>query len=173
MINNNLARQQARQKKAQLSSAQKIFGKKSMQAGEFVANKFYAPGSLGRIAESYSDPQYQAMREQMSKGIESNTQTSLASLAKAQSRGKVYGAAAGAQSANVLESAQRTKDDLEQQLMVKDVDFSRAGSQYNLAQQAAELAGRAGGWMGTINYAEAKKQAKKQAKMGQQAINKM
>jgi len=70
----------------------------------------------------YTSPEYQAQREQMMRGQNSNLQTSLSQLAKAQARGRVYGAAASAQQANTLQSAQNTKDTLEQDLYVKNID---------------------------------------------------
>lgn len=72
--------------------------------------------------EGYTSPEYQAQREQMQRGLSSNLQTSLSQLAKSQARGKVYGAAATAQAGNMARAAQQTKDTLEQDLMVKNID---------------------------------------------------
>lgn len=74
----------------------------------------------------YTSPEYQASREQMMKGQQSNFRTSQAQLAKAQARGKVYGAAGAAQQANLAAASQASKDDLEQQLMVKNIDEQRS-----------------------------------------------
>lgn len=70
----------------------------------------------------YTSPEYQAQREQMMRGVQSNTATGLQQLAKSQARGKVYGAAASAQAGNLLTGAQQSKDTLEQDLMVKNID---------------------------------------------------
>lgn len=70
----------------------------------------------------YTSPEYQAQREQMQRGVDSNLATSLSQLAKAQARGKVYGAAGVAQQQNQMQAAQNTKDQLEQDLMVKNID---------------------------------------------------
>lgn len=74
----------------------------------------------------YTSPEYQAQREQMRRGIDSNTNTSLAQLAKNQARGKVYGAAATAQVGNLANQAQQSKDRLEQDLMIKNIDEMRS-----------------------------------------------
>lgn len=72
--------------------------------------------------EGYTSPEYQAQREQMQRGLNSNLATGMSQLAKAQSRGKVYGAAGAAQQANLQTNAQTSKDSLEQDLMVKNID---------------------------------------------------
>jgi hypothetical protein len=74
----------------------------------------------------YTSPEYQAQREQMQRGINSNTATSMAQLARGQARGKVYGAAATAQSGNLIRGAQNQKDNLEQDLMIKNIDEMRS-----------------------------------------------
>ncbi len=73
----------------------------------------------------YTSPEYQASREQMMRGVQSNYATSQSQLAKAQARGKVYGAAGAAQQANLAASTQQSKDNLEQDLMVKNIDEQR------------------------------------------------
>lgn len=70
----------------------------------------------------YTSPEYQASREQMMRGQQSNFATAQAQLAKSQARSKVYGTAGGAQMANLLASSQQSKDQLEQDLMVKNID---------------------------------------------------
>lgn len=70
----------------------------------------------------YTSPEYQASREQMMRGVNSDYATSQGQLAKAQARGKVYGAAGAAQQANLAASTQTSKDNLEQDLMVKNID---------------------------------------------------
>lgn len=79
----------------------------------------------------YTSPEYQAQREQMMRGQQSNLQTGLSQLAKAQSRGKVYGAAAAAQQGNLLRSSEQSKNQLEQDLYVKNIDeMQRRLSEY-------------------------------------------
>ena len=58
----------------------------------------------------------------MSRGVQSNFRTAQSQLAKAQARGKVFGAAGAAQQANLAASTQQTQDQLEQDLMVKNID---------------------------------------------------
>lgn len=70
----------------------------------------------------YTSQEYQASREQMMRGQQSNLATGTAQLAKAQARGKVFGAAASAQNANLIASNNQSKDQLEQDLMVKNID---------------------------------------------------
>jgi len=70
----------------------------------------------------YTSPEYQAQREQMMKGINSNMATSMSQLAKGQARGKVYGAASTAQQRNLITGTENSKNDLEQQLYVKNID---------------------------------------------------
>ena len=81
--------------------------------------------TLGRMKAGlggYSSQEYQASREQMQRGLNSNMQTTLGQLAKAQARGKVYGAAGVAQQQNAMRAGQMNKDNLEQDLMVKNID---------------------------------------------------
>lgn len=84
---------------------------------------------LGRMKgglDGYTSQQYQAQREQMQRGIQSNAATSMSQLARAQARGKVYGAAGVAQQQNLLQNAQNTKDNMEQDLYVKNIDEMRS-----------------------------------------------
>lgn len=74
----------------------------------------------------YTSQEYQASREQMQRGLNSNLQTNLSNLAKSQARGKVYGAAATAQQQNQMIAAGNQKDQLEQDLMVKNIDEQRS-----------------------------------------------
>ena len=101
-----------------------------LQGGNDVLDRYKAG------LEGYTAPQYQASREQMMRGLNSNTQTTLSQLAKGQARGKVYGAAATAQQGNVMRAAQQNKDNLEQDLMVKNIDEQQ--------KRLGEYAGEAG-----------------------------
>ena len=79
----------------------------------------------------YTSPEYQAQREQMQRGLNSNMATGAAQLARSQARGKVYGAAASAQSGNLIRGAQNQKDELEQDLMIRNIDeMDRRNLQY-------------------------------------------
>ena len=85
---------------------------------------------------------YQATREQQQKGLDSDLKTQQQQLAKAQARGKVYGAAGAAQQANALTADSQKRADLEQQDKLANVGLINQGtkdyaSQLN-AQQAAE-----------------------------------
>jgi len=72
--------------------------------------------------EGYTAPQYQAQREQMQRGLDSNLNTSVSQLAKAQARGKVYGAAGVAQQQNLIRGNEDTKNNMAQDLYVKNID---------------------------------------------------
>ncbi len=126
-------------KKAQTSALGSLYGVNNVNAANEFVNRFLPANQQGSIStqlqgeddilfryraglEGYTAPEYQAQREQMARGINSNTQTSLSQLAKSQARGKVYGASATAQQGNVLRQAQLNKDNLEQDLMVKNID---------------------------------------------------
>lgn len=166
------------QSDAQTSALEQLYGQTGVQAGEELINKYLQPGSLGRMGTEasadqlaamekmkaglggYTSPEYQASREQMQRGLNSNLATSLSQLAKGQARGKVYGAAATAQQGNQLRSAQDTKDNMEQDLMVKNIDEQRSrlgdystaanglesqrrdAEKVNLGQQDAEISSR-------------------------------
>lgn len=89
----------------------------------------------------YTSPQYQAQREQQQRGLNSNLQTGMSQLAKAQARGKVYGAAGVAQQQNLLASTQNQKDQLEQDLNIKNIDEMRSrNTEYGLAAGAQNQA---------------------------------
>lgn len=70
----------------------------------------------------YTSPEYQAQREQMQRGLDSNLQTGLGQLAKSQARGKVYGAAASAQQSNAITANANNKSNMDQNLYVKNID---------------------------------------------------
>lgn len=160
-----------------------LYGKKGTAAGEALINKFIPEGSLGRVSTEipgqsqylemlkgglggYTSPQYQAQREQMMQGVNSQYATAQSQLAKAQARGKVYGAAGAAQQANLIQSTQDNKNNLEQQLYVKNIDemqnrLKTYGSENaaanaatldrektNLGQVAAEKSGQIGAFEG-------------------------
>lgn len=72
--------------------------------------------------DGYTSEENQAFREQQQRGVNSDYATSAAQLARAQSRGKVYGAAGVAQKANLITSTQNSKDNLEQDLLIKNAD---------------------------------------------------
>ena len=76
--------------------------------------------------DGYTSQENQAQREQMMKGLQSNYATSSSQLARAQARGKVFGAAGAAQQANLARDSEASKNDLEQQLMIKNIDEKRS-----------------------------------------------
>lgn len=80
---------------------------------------------MGRMKgglEGYTSQEYQAQREQMRRGLQSNYTTAASQLARSQAKGKVYGAAGAAQMQNLQRSTQNSKDTLEQDLMIKNID---------------------------------------------------
>ena len=76
--------------------------------------------------EGYTAEQNQAQREQMTRGLQSNFVSSQAQLARAQARGKVYGAAGAAQQANLIRGNEDSRNNLEQDLMIKNIDEKRS-----------------------------------------------
>jgi hypothetical protein len=183
-----------------------LYGDTGYDAGMALGQKFYSDGSLGRVSESvpgqdeylaqlksglggYTSPEYQAQREQMMKSQNSNYLTAQAQLAKAQARGKVYGAAGAAQQANLATGNQASKDDLEQKLMVQNIDEQqrRLGAygvantaaqqavldrqKFNLGQQAAEKVGQVGGFTGAVGSAAINANQKTQNQIIQRALN--
>lgn len=72
--------------------------------------------------EGYTAPEYQAQREQMERGLNSQFATASSQLAKAQAQGKVYGAAGAAQRANLIQGTSDKKNELEQDLYIKNID---------------------------------------------------
>lgn len=98
------------------------------------AGERQALGNMQAGLGGYTSPQYQAQREQMTRGLNSNLQTGMSQLAKAQARGKVYGAAGVAQQQNLLMNNQNQKDQLEQDLNIKNIDEMRSrNTEYGLA----------------------------------------
>jgi hypothetical protein len=141
------------------------------------------------LSKGLSAEQYQAAREQQMKGMQSGLATQMGQLAKAQARGKVYGAAGAAQQANALQGYENSVADIEQQSKLKDVEliregtdkyagqlaslqkFEREGEQYNLAQRAGEIAGAAGAYTNTIAAAQGNKLTKEGLNIAKQALN--
>lgn len=100
----------------------------------------------------YTAPELQAQREQMYRAQNSNYLTAQNQLAKAQARAKVYGAAGAAQQANLQRSTQENKNQLEQDLYVKNIDeqqkrlgeygqYGRGLNQEEFTRQAAATKG--------------------------------
>lgn len=138
--------QQKQQERLRQKAMGKLFGREGWDAANAFTTSYLKPGFLGRVdtmsdpnsanakeiadikgryqrgLDGYTSQEYQAQREQMQRGLNSNLQTNLSSLARSQARGKVYGAAASAQQANALQAAQMSKDNLEQDLMIKNID---------------------------------------------------
>ena len=149
-----------------------LYGPQGYEAGQALVDKYLQPGSLGRMetgpsAEQneytaklkaglggYTSPEYQAQREQMTQGLNSNYKTAANQLAKAQARGKVYGAAGAAQQANLSTGLQNSKNDLEQKLMVQNID---------------EMQKRLGAYGGQVNALQGQKMDAEKTNLGQQA----
>lgn len=136
-----------------------IYGPESIAAGEYLQNMIQ-PGSYGTLNTNvpgqqevlermkaglggYTSPEYQAQREQMQRGINSQYNTAQGQLAKAQARGKVYGAAGAAQQANLVRATQDSKNNMEQDLYVKNIDEMRSRlSEYGGANAEANAYNR-------------------------------
>jgi len=182
-----------------------LYGDAAFEGGTALGNQFYSDGALGRVSEvvpgqdeylaqlkgglgGYTSEQYQGQREQMMKSQNSNYLTAQSQLAKAQARGKVYGAAGAAQQANLATGNQASKDDLEQKLMVQNIDEQQkrlgaygtanaaaqeavlARQKLNLGQQAAEVTGRAGALTGAAGTTAMDAQTKAMNKIMQRAL---
>lgn len=201
------------QQQAQQKALSGLFTAKGTGAADAFLNRFEQPGFLGRIDDysnpasagaqqrsdtlakyqaglgGYTSPEYQAQREQMMKGVDSNTATGLDQLAKAQARGKVYGAAGSAQQANLLTGAQNSKNDLEQQLMVQNIneqqkrlgeyntvatqqrDEGRQAQEFNLGQQNAEKASQLSGYLGIAGLGQSANQQNKMNAIYQKGLS--
>jgi len=140
------------------------------------------------LSKGMSADQYQAAREQQMKGMNSGLQTQMGQLAKAQARGKVYGAAGAAQQANALQGYQNSVADIEQQNKLADINLiregtdkyagslagmqtaERQGQEFNLGQVAAEKAGQMGAYFNTIGIGKGQKNTDRQMKMQEKAL---
>lgn len=178
-----MAKKKSGKKPAGGSALGSVYGQAGINAANQFINEYLQPGVAGRVTtdltnqqdyvnqlksglEGYTAPEYQAQREQMQRGLNSSLETAMAQQARAQARGKVYGAAAGAQNQNLIRSAQNQKDQLEQDLMVKNIDerqnrlksYGEAvgnlnsadleRQKINLGQQNAELSSRINAFLG-------------------------
>ena len=79
---------------------QEAIGKRNQELMGNVGSSGAERESLNNMQKGlggYTSPEYQAQREQQMRGMNSNLQTGMSQLAKAQARGKVYGAAGVAQ----------------------------------------------------------------------------
>lgn len=187
-----------------------LWGKAGTEAGNAMINKLGANGQfLGRVGEQtpgqneyvdklkgtlegYTSPEYQAQREQMQQGVNSQYATASNQLAKAQARGKVYGAAGAAQQANLIQGTADNKNNLEQQLMVQNINekqnrlnqYGQANmanqnsilerQKLNMGNNASEIATRSEAMTGAGGLALTKEQNAIMAniqKMGLAAIN--
>lgn len=187
---------------------QALYGTEGVNAGNALADKFLPSGALGRVSTEvpgqkeyldmlkgglggYTSPEYQASREQMMRGVNSDFATAQSQLAKAQARGKVYGAAGAAQQANLITGADASKNNLEQDLMVKNIDeqqkrlygYGQANDnanaqnldreKTNLGQQDAEVAARVGAFTGAAGTALTKAQLAAAQKIQKEGLSKL
>lgn len=108
------------------------------------ADSYYVPGAnrsadtqqgidLSRsYLQGYSAPEFTAMREAASRGINSQYETGMYNLAKTQARSGVRGAASSAQNLNLDRARMGEQTDLETNLFVKGADAKRdALTSYN------------------------------------------
>jgi hypothetical protein len=135
-------------------------------------------------------PEYQAYREQMTKGMDSNLRSSMEGLAKSQARGRVFGAAASAQQSNTLRADSENRNDIEQQLFLKGAEFKRGAlgdyagqlkgmqeaelgrEKTNLGQVAAEKSAQLGAFFNTIGIGQGQALSKEQLDLAREAIKK-
>lgn len=101
----------------------------------------------------YTSPEMQGMREQNEAAQNSNFATASGQLAKAQARGRVYGAAAQAGAANLNTANINSKNDQAQKLMIANADEQQkrlgAYGQYGNQVQAQQFAAQ-----NTLNQAQ-------------------
>jgi len=161
--------EQFKKSRAQRKALASIYGQGGVDAGNALADLYAKPGFLGRLdtdlnqfkagLQGYTAPEYQAQREQMQQGINSQFATAQNQLNKSQARGKVYGAAASAQQANLIQGAENSKNNLEQQLMVQNIDERQKrlsdfynkqteAQKYNAGNEAAEVSTRINAFTG-------------------------
>lgn len=77
------------------------------------------------LLQGYDAPEMQAIREQASKGLNTQYQTQMRQLTQNQARAGVRGASAVAQGRNLDRQRMETQGDLEQNLFVKNADEKR------------------------------------------------
>lgn len=141
--------------------------------------------------KGYDSQQFQALREQQQKGMNSALNTQLGQLAKSQARGRVYGASASAQQANALRADTQTRQDLEQQLFLKGADYktqalgnyatSLSGMQENefnrqkenLAAARGEIGSQLAAYFGTIAAGQTGKFNQAQIDLAKEALAKL
>lgn len=140
--------------------------------------------------QGYSAQEFQGLREQQQRGMNSALATQMAELARQQARGRVYGAAASAQQANALRADADTRANLEQDLFLKGADFKRQAlgaysgqlgqmqanelerQKINLGQTSAEKSGQLGAYFNTIGLGQTKKLTEEQLAIAREAVNK-
>lgn len=177
------------------------------QAATDLANRFFAEGSLGRVneerpaavqdyinryqagLEGYSSPELQAQREQAQRGIDTQYQTGLAQLAKAQARGGVRGAAAGAAQRNMNRARMGEQQNLEQDIFVRNADEKqrRLGEyarslegaradeldrrKFNLEQGASERAGGMGTFFESLKLGQQRQGADRDYQLNRRMLD--
>jgi hypothetical protein len=158
------------------------------RVGENVPSQQEYLDKLKAGLDGYTSAEYQGQREQMQQGLNSQYATAQSQLAKAQARGKVYGAAGAAQQANLSQANMNSKNDLEQKLMVQNINEKQnrlnnygqadAGYQadvlgrqkYNQGNNASEIAARSEALTGTAASFLQKRQQDEDRKLKKQSI---
>lgn len=166
------AKQAERQRQAQQKALASLYGQ-GVQAAKGYINENMQGDFLGRMQNPYTAAAYQAQREQLGRGIQSNTQTSLSQLARAQARGKVYGAAAGAQQSNLIRAGEEQQGNMEQDLYLKSLAEGQNVEKFNLGQKAAEESARAGAFMGIAGLGATKESEEAMRKLYEKALKSM
>ena len=191
---------------AMKAAAQNMFGQENMAAGRWVNRNFLPKNLVGRVdvnptaedtsvlnrmndlSKGLNADQYQAAREQQSKGLQSDLNTQMANLAKSQAQTRTYGAAASAQQANALRADSEKRADLEQQNKLADVNLINQGTKdyaatlknqedttfekqkYNAGNKMALAASRLGGFFNTVGIGKTDKQQADMLELQKQMI---
>ncbi len=177
------------------------------QGATDLADRFFKEGSLGRVDESrpaavqdylnryreglggYTGAEQQGQLEQAQRGIDTQYQTSLGQLAKAQARGGVRGAAATRQQSNLDRSRMGEQQNLQQDLLVRNADEKqkRLGEyaqslegarsdeldrrKLNLDQLASERAGSAGTYFNALDLGQQRRGADRDYKLNKEMLD--
>lgn len=142
------------------------------------------------LSKGMSASEYQATREQAQKGMDSNLNTEMDQLSKAQAQSKVFGAAAAAQKANALRADKEQRNDLEQQDKVANMGLIRQGTQeyagflqglqgkegdiqkFNIGQANAETAAQMGGFFNMMGMLKGNELTAKQLEVAKMMAEK-
>lgn len=109
---------------------QELFGDGSLQMpGQMLTDRDRMFASLRSQMQGLTAPEFEAMRGRAAQGVESQTASNLRRLRNEQGLGGVTGAARTAGAQNIMAQGGQQRRELERDLLMKDVDVRRQGTQ--------------------------------------------